>query len=88
VRHVRGPGGGAEADPAWNADLVLYRPSGALSGEAIIASGVWVLTWIVLHLVLRARELALRRVLLATSALVAFAVVFTFPPVYLLFAGG
>jgi hypothetical protein len=69
--------------------LNWYNPSGALSGVAISAILVWVITWILLRAKLGNKRLTNQWMPMAmTVFLVLVAIVTTFPPFYELFAKG
>lgn len=59
-----------------------YAPAGGVTGRTTFATIVWLLAWGVLHLRWKSREVAPGAVLAWTLALVAFAVLATFPPVW------
>lgn len=59
---------------------------GPLSGKVIVATLVFVVTWVVMHLAFRDRELPWGRVFTATLVLVAIGFALTFPPIFVLFA--
>ncbi len=58
---------------------------GPLSGKVIVAVAVFVISWVVFHLVLRGREVDFNRWFTASLVLVALGFALTFPPVFLLF---
>ncbi len=60
----------------------LYAPAGGLSGRAAIAVIAWLIAWGLLHRRWKGREVAVQRVFVWTLALVGFAVLATFPPVW------
>jgi hypothetical protein len=60
----------------------LYGPAGGLSGRSTLAVVAWGVAWAVLHARWRGRSLAVRRIFVATVALVASSVIMTFPPVW------
>jgi len=68
--------------------LLWYRPSGALSGVAILAIVIWLVVWAVLGARWKDRRLQNERTLMiATVILVLAGIVTTFPPFYELFGG-
>ena len=81
----------AEASPAirsaldFSTNYGLGGGVGPLSGKVAVATIAYVVSWIVLHLAFRGRDLQWSRVFLATVALVALGFLLTFPPVFLLF---
>jgi hypothetical protein len=58
---------------------------GPLSGKVLVAVGVWLVAWAVLHLVLRSRPYETRRALVVSLVLIAVGVVGTFPTFFQLF---
>ncbi|MFA5786264.1 MAG: hypothetical protein WDA71_04635 [Actinomycetota bacterium] len=59
---------------------------GPLSGETILAVGVWLASWALLHLALRGRDVKVRTALGLTLALVLLGVLGVFPAFFHLFA--
>lgn len=59
---------------------------GPLSGKVIIGVGSFLLTFVVLGLVLRGREVAFRKVFIATLILLGLGFALTFPPIFTIFA--
>jgi hypothetical protein len=59
---------------------------GPLSGKVLVAVGVWLVAWAVLHVVLRRRPYETRRALVVSLVLIAVGVVGTFPTFFQLFA--
>jgi hypothetical protein len=59
---------------------------GPLSGKVLVAVGVWLVAWAILHLVLRSRPYETRRALVVSLVLIAVGVVGTFPTFFQLFA--
>jgi len=55
---------------------------GPLAAKGLAATAVWAVAWGLLHLAWRDRELPWRRISRATTLLVGFALVTTFPPVF------
>ena len=60
----------------------LYGPAGGVTGRTTFAAIVWLLAWGVLHARWRSREVAHGPVFAWTVALVALAILATFPPVW------
>jgi hypothetical protein len=60
----------------------LYGPAGGVSGRTTLAAIAWLVAWGALHSRWKGRELAPRRVHLATLILIALGVAGTFPPVW------
>lgn len=59
---------------------------GPLSGKVIIGVGAFLLSFIVLGIALRGREVAFRRVFIATLVLLGLGFALTFPPIFSIFA--
>jgi hypothetical protein len=76
----------AEASEGIKSALEWSTSVGPLMGKTILATGAFVVSWIVLHLALRGRDLEPRRVFLWASVLVAVGVVLTFPTFFQAFA--
>lgn len=62
----------------------LYGPAGGLSGRSTIAVVAWLVAWVLLHRAWKDRA-APRSAFAWTCALVGFAVIATFPPVWAVF---
>lgn len=60
----------------------FYGPAGGVSGRTTIAVVIWLIAWRVLHLRWKHRAIEPRRVERVTLALIAAALVLTFPPVW------
>jgi hypothetical protein len=75
----------SEANKAVSTALTLSQPVGPLSGKVTIGVGGYLLSWLVLHLVLRRRDVDMKPVVWWTAALTAVGVLLTFPPVFDLF---
>ena len=63
----------------------LYGPAGGVSGRTTFAVVTWLIAWAVVHRRWRSRHVEPAGVWTATLALVAFALVATFPPVWAIF---
>jgi hypothetical protein len=61
--------------------LNFYKPTGPLSGVTSVAILIWLLTWVVLHLVWRRRDIALRRINAIAIGLLILGLLLTVPPV-------
>lgn len=70
----------ADASPAVNQSLALYRPSGALSGVTTTAIGIWLASWAGLTVSWRGKNVGMARISLATFSLLAIGILLTFPP--------
>ena len=78
----------AEAIASFSAVLVWSKPVGALSGKTIIGLAAWLVSWLVLGLIWRGKDVKFRLVLIVSTVLLAVGVLLTFPPVFELIAGG
>ena len=58
---------------------------GPLSGKVLVAVGVWLVAWAILHVALRRRRYETRRALVVSLVLIAVGVVGTFPTFFQLF---
>jgi hypothetical protein len=77
----------ADASATANSWFNFHDPVGPLGGKTTVATAVYVIAWLVLHLRWRSRVIEPGRVLSATLYLMAAALVLTFPPFYTLFHG-
>jgi len=75
-----------EAKEAMHNVLTLNNAVGPLSGKALYAIAVWLVSWGLLHLGLRKRQVNFSLVLGITTLLVALSLLGTFPPIFELFA--
>jgi hypothetical protein len=78
----------AEAISEWSAMLVWSKPVGALSGKTTIGIAAWLVSWLVLGLLWKDREVRFGQILVISAALLAVGLLLTFPPVFELIAGG
>jgi len=74
-----------DASKSFARHLILYRPTGPLSGVTTIAIAIWLLTWALLSRRWSARNVALRPILTVSFILLAVSLLLTFPPVIDLF---
>jgi hypothetical protein len=75
-----------EASPHWFKNwLNFYNPVGPLSGKTIIAVAIYALSWLVMGIALRGKNVRLGRWVTATFLLIALGILFTFPPIYQVF---
>ncbi len=70
----------------FDANYGLGKGVGPLSGKAILAILVFVVSWAVLHVVWRGKEVPFTRVFTLALVLVAAGFLLTFPPVFDIFA--
>lgn len=76
----------AEASATIKDWLQWSNAVGPLAGKTILAVVVWLLSWIVLHTVLRKRPTETGRALTIALVLIGLGVLGTFPPFFQLFA--
>ncbi len=77
----------AEAARPFANLLNFYGPVGPLSGKTTVTILVWLVTWLVLSRLWRAKTVAMEKVNLAAFALLAVGFLLTFPPFWALFLG-
>jgi hypothetical protein len=77
----------SEANASFAKALNWYNPVGPLSGKTIVAVAVWLVAWVVLHLVYRRRQVESRRALTVSLVLIGLGIVGTFPTFFDIFAG-
>jgi hypothetical protein len=75
----------ADKSAAITSLLVLYKPTGALSGVTTAAILIWLLTWGVLEGRWRRKTVALGRISFVAFALLGLSFLLTFPPIAGLF---
>jgi hypothetical protein len=68
----------------WSAPAI-YAPAGGLSGRTTVAVAVWLVSWAVLYLRWRRRDVDPARAFAATLILIAAGVLGTFPPFWQIF---
>jgi hypothetical protein len=74
-----------EASASVKSALTLSTAVGPLSGKVVTAMAIWLVSWVVLHLIYRNRPYETRRALTIATILVALGVVGTFPTFFQLF---
>jgi fluoride ion exporter CrcB/FEX len=74
-----------DAAKSFARHLILYRPTGPLSGVTTAAIVVWLLAWALLSHRWRSRNVALRPILTIAFVLLGASLLLTFPPVIDLF---
>jgi hypothetical protein len=65
--------------------FVIYKPTGALSGETTVAVLLWLTVWVILNWRWRNRSVSLTRINVIALALLGLGVLLTFPPLSDLF---
>jgi hypothetical protein len=76
----------AEASTSIKDFLSFYDPVGPLSGKTIGAVAIWLVSWVVLHVILKDKSLGSRTALTAALVLIGLGVIGTFPIFFQLFA--
>lgn len=66
--------------------LNFYDPVGSLSGKTTVAVVVWVISWVVLHMIYREKPYETRRALMIALGLIALGAIGTFPTFFEAFA--
>lgn len=63
--------------------LNWWSPAGPLTGKTGIGIGVWLLSWLVLHVLWKdAKAVDFERIFAATLIMIGIGIVLTFPPVF------
>ena len=75
------------ASGAVNNALKFYGPAGPLSGKTTLAVVVWLVSWLLLHLIWRKKDVDFPKFFWAATAMIILGVIGTFPPFFELFAG-
>jgi hypothetical protein len=75
----------AEASEDFKSALEWAKSVGSLSGKTLIASGVFLVAWVILYFVLREKDPSPRPVFVWTGILVAIAILLTFPTFFQIF---
>jgi len=76
----------AEASTSIKDFLSFYDPVGPLSGKTIGAVAIWLVAWVVLHMMYRDKGVGSRTALTSALVLIGLGVVGTFPIFFQLFA--
>lgn len=69
----------AEVSPAVKNGLNWYDPVGPLAGKTGLAYAVWLVSWVVLHTVMKAKESNFGKAYITGLILIALGLVGTFP---------
>jgi len=69
--------------PAFKAAMTLNKPVGPLSGKSIFGVVGWLVSWVILHALLRNRDVTPRTMVTITTVLVILTLILSFPPVFL-----
>ena len=76
----------AEASTGVKDFLTFTKAVGPLSGKTTLTVAIWLVSWIVLHMAYRGKEVESRRALSIALVLIALGVIGTFPIFFQLFA--
>ncbi|MGA2762204.1 MAG: hypothetical protein ABSG17_02455 [Spirochaetia bacterium] len=76
----------AESIASFGKALAWSKPVGALSGKTIIGIIVWLVSWLILGLIWKDREVGLKPVLILSAILLVVGLLTTFPPFFDMFA--
>ncbi|MGA2639874.1 MAG: hypothetical protein ABSG21_03095 [Spirochaetia bacterium] len=76
----------AENIPAWLNALAWSKPVGALAGKTTLGLIGWIVSWVILGVIWKDKEVDLRPVLLLTIVLAVVGLLTTFPPFFDLFS--
>jgi|HubBroStandDraft_5_1064220.scaffolds.fasta_scaffold869698_2 hypothetical protein len=71
----------ADKSTAIKSMMIVYKPTGPLSGVTTLAIAVWLVCWLVLELRWRQREVAMKKISLIGVGLLLLSVLLTFPPI-------
>lgn len=78
----------AESIAAFGKGLTWSKPVGNLTGKTIIGIAAWLVSWLILSLVWRDRDVRFAPVIVISAILLVIGLLFTFPPFFELIAGG
>ena len=73
---------GAVISAGLKSALNWWSPAGPLTGKTGVGAIAWLVTWIVLHVLWKDKDVPLIRVLVMTLVLLALGLLLTFPPVF------
>ena len=76
----------AENIPAWLSALAWSKPVGALAGKASLGLIGWIVSWVILGVIWRDKNVKFRVVLLIAVILAVVGLLTTFPPFFDLFS--
>jgi hypothetical protein len=72
---------------AFSKSLVWLKPVGGLSGKSSYAIIAFLLSWVILHFVLKGKEIKFNTISIVAFVLLAVGLLGTFPPVWHLLGG-
>lgn len=78
----------AEASPPFGTALNWYAPVGPLTGKVLVGVVAFFVSWIVLHIVFRGKNVNFARATTVALILLGLGLLMTFPPFFDLFAAG
>lgn len=73
---------GAVISTRLESALNWWKPAGPLTGKTGLGVIAWLVTWAVLHILWKDKDVPLVRVFVITLALLALGLLLTFPPVF------
>ncbi len=73
---------GAVISAGLKSALNLWSPAGPLTGKTSVGVVAWLVTWIVLHVLWKDKDVPLVRVIVVMLVLLVLGVLLTFPPVF------
>ena len=76
----------SEASSSIHDALDLKEEVGPLSGKTVFAVIAWLVSWVILHVALKDKEIEPRKVFIWTGIMFGIAILLTFPPIFLSFA--
>jgi hypothetical protein len=76
----------AEASQGIRSTLNMYNPVGPLSGKTIVASAGFFISWLILHVLWKDKDVNLGRMTTVAYILILLGLLLTFPPIFELFA--
>ncbi|MBI3241523.1 MAG: hypothetical protein HYZ49_04435 [Chloroflexi bacterium] len=78
----------AEASEPFKNSLNWWNPAGPLTGKSLVGVIVFFVSWLVLHLIFRGKEVNFARASTIALILLGLGLLMTFPPFFDLFAAG
>jgi hypothetical protein len=76
----------AEVSEGLRNGLNWWNPAGPLTGKTAVGVIAWLISWIILHMMWKDKEMDFDKVYLVTLILIGLGFLLTFPPVFGLFA--
>ncbi len=62
--------------------LTWWKPTGSISGTTGVGVVAWLVTWLVLHILWKDKDVPFTRVLVPALVLLVIALLLTFPPIF------